>query len=205
MYFRFIQISLLTISLAINGCVSTHMLKPNKKIKNGNGVAVIALVNDKSIVTSMIGEIGYRKLGSKQTHYLSAENDYNPFDNDFKYIKGVRGRVLAVELPAGQYALTNWTMANYATKAYIIPKKVEPIYFSIKPHTVTYLGHYFFKTKFNGKNLFGFPVANGGKVIISNQYHTDITIAKRKYPNIKIFPVIKRIKQVSSWEQNRLN
>ncbi len=205
MYKKFYKILLILIVFIINGCVSTHFLKPNKEIKENNGVAVIALVNDKSEVTALNGGVTFHKIGSKDNHYINAENDYNPFDNDFKFIKNVRGRVLAIELPAGNYALTNWSMANYATSSYILPKKAEPIYFTVKPHTVTYLGHFLFKTKYEGKDLFNRPVASGGEVVITNQANIDMTIAKRKYPNIKALPVSTQVKPISSWKQNYLN
>ena len=153
----------------------------------------------------MNGEITFQKIGSKDYHYIGAENDYNPFDNDFKFIKNVRGRVLAIELPAGNYAIMHWSMANYATNSYVLPKKSEYIYFTVKPHTITYLGHFLFKTNFKGNDLFKRPAASGGKVIISNQSNTDITIVKRKYPNIKTFPVSTQVKQISSWKQDYLN
>ncbi len=196
---------LITVFITLSGCTSKDILKPNQKIKKDDGIAVIALVDDKSIITSMSGEIGYKKVGSKDTQYLKSENDYNPFDNDFKNNNKVWGRVFAIKLPAGRYELSNWAMSNYGSKSYVIPKRVEPIYFDIKPHTVTYLGNYFFKTKFEGKNLFGYPIPNGGEVIITNQYNTDMQIAKKKYPNIKNLPTQIQVKQVSSWKQNYLN
>lgn len=94
---------------------------------------------------------------------------------------GTCTHLIAIDLPAGQYTLTDWKIFS----AGFFPYSVDPLVwwpqqFSILPGKATYIGHIFMDIKYEHSKI-GHDVRDGWPEI-TNQHDADIPLLLKQYP-----------------------
>jgi hypothetical protein len=93
--------------------------------------------------------------------------------------KGMKGNVVAAELPAGQYEINGWQVSSGYTT--IQPTSPVQIHFTVEPGKRLYLGNFHFEQT----QSMGLTVT-GVKVGFSDQEGRDMNVVAKKYPNVAI-------------------
>lgn len=100
--------------------------------------------------------------------------------------EGPSGNVVAVPVPAGDYAITSWYLyapsaTGDITSTNRLPFKAP---FQVKPGEATYVGRLNAITR-EGRNLLGLPIFAGGMIVASDEFAKDQPRIARTYPSIK--------------------
>ena len=186
---------LVLIALLVSGCTPfTRALKPEQKIKPGNGVFVVAVTKSKKGFNT---EIVVKKVGETSQYIIDSYDSTGDTKNDFASSDKEYGRIVVTQVPAGDYIVSNWVA--YDLDGSVSPRTPEPIHFSVKPNTVTYIGHYFIKTLY-GKNIFGITIRAAATADISDNYANEVGIAKGRYPNIQNLNFTREVTSKIDWK-----
>jgi hypothetical protein len=128
-------------------------------------------------------KLQFRLVGEKRTGWFRYLPDFPlSLKNIFRHIKGYKsadeaGIVEIASLPAGQYELVNFLVANYIPLMFYRSHQDFSIPFEIKSGQVVYLGNYqanrIRKTNFHG------PATNGAFFIVEDRFAKDLAIAKK--------------------------
>jgi len=92
------------------------------------------------------------------------------------------GKVFSVELPAGTYQLTRWSMST-AANTQIHPRNLAPIEFVVEADKVNYLGNIHMELQHEA-DAFGVEIAQGSPVIFQDKSERDIQVLKSKGADI---------------------
>lgn len=112
------------------------------------------------------------------------ENLFKPTPRDFDDSQE-NGFVDIQKLPAGEYEIYNFSifLNGGMFQNYYGSRQDFSIPFKIVPDKATYIGD-FTAVKITGKNFFGMTVPGGAYFILSNKQSRDVSIAKRKLPEL---------------------
>jgi len=177
--------------------------------QNNNTSAVKVLMNKE---TSK-GYVKYENLHSRIKTGLMPGYDKGDFpwykpggtpwqtrQKDKDDVNGFMGRLIVIELDPGNYSLKHWRIqlnrdqyeinTRYAVFPIKYPKEVK---FNVKGGRVHYIG-----------NL-NFDIVNSAKITpkFSDAYDRDITLFRKKYPELASKPVIKEMPYTGYWYPQR--
>jgi hypothetical protein len=133
------------------------------------------------------------QAGEKTYHTLAAKN----YDDNYKYLpmdyteKGVRtGSVLAVQLTAGTYHITDFWVAGFEKPGFAAydPKKKVLGHFTIEEGQALYIGNFHTKTQY-GNSLLGVKQPVSLVPVVANRWNTDKIKLEEKYPKLKALEV----------------
>jgi len=190
------RLFLLTVILfMLNGCYSsTKNIRPNSRIDLTKGYLVASVSSSGGATDAFYIE----GVDFKKKVYLSSGKGvlesykFNPYKN-----------IKVVEMKPGRYKLTSWQSSvnqGIDTEQYM-PKNIKPIYFTIKPGKITYIGSLHLKGIFKKSKIGDYGA--GAYATIKNRARRDISLAKRIYPNIKNLPVIYANVPYGKWGEFR--
>lgn len=121
---------------------------------------------------------------------------FGKYDFDFKERKN-SGNIFAYLVPAGVYEIYGTEMTQ--SYAYTHTRWKAKDEFSIKFHAeagkITYIGEYAIQPVYDGKNIIGVPLMASGYWLIDDKLERDLTLLKKKYPNLNWSEVTKDIIQ----------
>lgn len=94
--------------------------------------------------------------------------------------------VLAVPVPAGNYAVSSWTLIGQAMTATVSVSNRLPFKapFEVKPGQATYIGRVN-AVSLVGKNLIGVPIFSRGLMVVTDEFAKDQSRIAKTYPTIK--------------------
>lgn len=94
--------------------------------------------------------------------------------------------VLAVPVPAGNYAVSSWNMIGQALTTTVSVRNRLPFKapFEVKPGQATYIGQVN-ALSLVGKNFIGVPVFSRGMVIVRDEFDKDQSRIAKTYPTIR--------------------
>jgi len=182
------KILILLIILAVlfsSGC--EKVIKPTDKVGSGNGVIVASITQNAPTYTSQL------HFDSSEAKYHSFFQSFGPYlmnpKGDFPEEENKNGRLLALEVPPGNYDITSWIAYPHAsTVVSSFSNNEMELTFTVKPGQITYLGNFHFNTLL-GKSIIGASVPASAQLKISSEINIDISLFKRKYPNLSQMPV----------------
>lgn len=209
------NISILSLMLLL-GCASTGQLDSETEPNPINGVFVASITmggpaEDARFNYQRIGSNDGLPMTAQQRNLIQrvnpriktrAKKETKPkLKNDFDVKNIKEGRVLAFEVPAGNYELNSWEIQLFSISVVdenIRPKNIQPLYFSVKPGEITYIGNLHLETT-TSKGLFGRPYASGGYANITDTNEIDLPIFREKYPKLKDLPVNINVPVTLEW------
>jgi len=108
-----------------------------------------------------------------------------------------RGRVILIELPAGDYGFFSWrsSAGNVGIRPSSTPPKVD---FTIKNGEVTYAGNYHL-VSLEGENIFRMTLLAGVYPVVSDTYDRDLQVMHKNYPAMTGYKVNKDIRFEGLW------
>jgi hypothetical protein len=173
--------------LLLSACTSTNIPKEYKLPENSNvGLAVGTITYTGSIgayrilVTNESNTIKYRfEIGQVQ---------WDPFsEGEFDKDLGMKGKPFATELPAGNYILSHWLIAQGASTT--MSKEPISIPFTIEAGKPIYLGNFHFTKTSN----FGLGGTKTALVTLEDKANRDLPILNKRYPSINLNPTMRSI------------
>ena len=186
-----------TIFLAflLSSCATGKFAKTpdlNSKSVPGTGILLVSVTSEgypNAAVT-------YEKAGQSEQkvyHTLAAKNhdaDYNYLPMDYTE-KDVRtGSVLAVQLTAGTYHITDFWVAGFSKPglADYVPENTVLGGFTIEEGKALYIGNFHTKTQY-GKTMLGVKQPVSLLPLVKNRWSFDKVKLEKKYPRLKEFKV----------------
>ena len=169
------------LSLIIGCSNNAYIAKTDIDINNinNNGIAVMSLNLEGTpkgfhyIIKSMNSGITF-----KIPEYTMAEGLLPMLPTDFD---GVKAKIIALNLPAGRYAFTEWfsTACNqYGSCTTQGSKKDFPIFFDVQEKSVTYIG------ELSQTNIYSFIFITKSDISIQDKSERDIPVFLSKYKKI---------------------
>ena len=187
---------LILVVFLISGCASNGQLDSTSEFDPVNGVFVTSVTK---AGPSQNAWFYFQKIGTHDGFRMDALGKRNDRDFDNDNIK--EGRVLAFQVPEGNYELERWEIRMVQLTVVdqnIKPRKISAIPFTVNAGEMTYIGNLHLKTT-TSKGLFGRPVASGGYAVISDEKDIDLPILKEKYPKLKDLPINIEVSENSEW------
>lgn len=174
----------------LSACAPNNLIKPTKSVSKKKGIILASVT--KSGGTDVW--FYYKKKGSSELTRMDAVGISGEPDS-YLNTKDKQGRLLAFEVDEGTYYLTNWEIYSYYLYgySYISPKKPKPLPFTVKSGRITYIGNLHVDVGYY----------NGGVVGLSsikNRRALDIKMLKRKYPNLRNWPIKTELPNRSKWK-----
>ena len=114
----------------------------------------------------------------------------------FRQFGCFRGQLIARKMPAGRYALTNWSIS---TSAYTYSGlDLEPLNFNLKSGDIVYIGNLNMVLQY-GENLFGMTMVAGGLPQINDYFDRDMRLLKATFPKINFSKAKNKTLDISPW------
>jgi hypothetical protein len=115
--------------------------------------------------------------------------------SDFAREAGVRGRVFAVELPPGDYALLGWLIES--GRITLTPIQAPPLRFSVRRGEVTYVGNLnMVLTDTNGSL---WSSVSSGEARIDDRAERDLPILVTRYATLRNHTIAKQLVDGTPW------
>ena len=187
-----IKFLLIFIVIFTTGCATSNVNKNyslNKETKKGLLLASISWSDNPKGAPGYAADtsdISY-KLKSKTTSYIHSLHldptlGLDPF-KDFTHDSGTgSGRIVALELPEGDYEIYGWRLFQ-GSSDHISNNEPFSIPFRIKNGEASYIGELNLSI-FRVKNIFSVGVFGGGTLSLTDKSERDFKLIRKKFPNI---------------------
>jgi hypothetical protein len=174
---------------ALSACATSNVSK-NYVIKTDSNTGIVtgSITYDGSYSGYAVI---YRKVPSGKTgHFQSGESQviipYFPA-GEFKPM-GIKGNLIAAELPAGDYEINSWSVGS--GPAAVTPTTPFTISFRVIPGKATYIGNFHF-TQLSSAGL----TVTGAKVDYRNMQERDSSVLAKNYKNLASVPTVSALEK----------
>jgi hypothetical protein len=189
--------------ILLSGCsTNSALIKQGVEIDTNKGVILASVTHN----GSGSGSYFYKKEGDKEPNKMEAVSSGFSGNSPDEYPDDLdrAGRLLAFEVDAGKYYLSDWSIfiSFYGGYKIISPKEPVAAEFMVEPGKITYLGNLHTETLY-GKNIFGITIAGSGMSIIENREDIDLEKLNKKYPMLSGWPMVIDIPKFKEVEGNQ--
>lgn len=178
------------------GCAAKNVdqsINPSQLIDTGLVFASLSTSNEYRhgpIATFRLKQGGIIK--SREEHIPGATLKPSELQDDY-------GRLVVLELPAGENSLTYW-MVTHGVTQYSPVEDVPQIGFTVEPGKALYLGNLHINVRM-GKNFINQPVIGDLLPEIRDRGQRDLEMFKRRYPNVDDADIIPSQPFIGVWSQ----
>lgn len=153
-------------------------------LERGTGL-VVGSVTDECESVGFMGKkwgkttFSWENLGTGETGTFRPVTE-DPLEDSqagglFRQFGCFRGQLIARKMPAGRYALTNWSIETGAYRYFGLD--LEPLRFNVKSGDIVYIGNLNMVLQY-GENIFGMTMVAGGVPQINDYFDRDMRLLR---------------------------